>query len=63
MIANDLLIEGNNQDTKSVLKPGPIDLPRDPKVSFFSFLYKGLFEGLKPYVGFDKKTENNLIML
>lgn len=60
MIANDLVIEDNNPDTKGVFRPGPIDLPRDPKVSFFSFLYKGLLEGLKPSVGFDKKTENKV---
>jgi hypothetical protein len=56
MIANDLVIEDNNPDTKGVFRPGPIDLPRDPRVSFFSFLYKGLLEGLKPSVGFDKKN-------
>lgn len=60
MLANDLVIEDNNPDNKGVFRPGPIDLPRDPKVSFFSFLYKGLLEGLKPSVGFDKKTENKV---
>ncbi len=60
MIANDLVIEDNNPDSKGVFRPGPIELPRDPKVSFFSFLYKGLLEGLKPSVGFDKKTENKV---
>nr|WP_183564517.1 hypothetical protein [Mucilaginibacter sp. SP1R1]MBB6151260.1 hypothetical protein [Mucilaginibacter sp. SP1R1] len=60
MLANDLVIEDNNPDKKGVFRPGPINLPRDPKVSFFSFLYKGLLDGLKPSVGFDKKTENKV---
>ena len=35
-------------------------MKREPTVSFFSFLYKGLLDGLKPSVGFTKKTENNV---
>jgi hypothetical protein len=43
-----------------VFRPGPIDLQREPTTSFFSFLYKGLLDGLKPSVGFDKKTEGKV---
>jgi len=60
MLANNLILENNNPDNKGVFRPGPIDLPREPTVSFFSFLYKGLLDGLKPSVGFDKKTENKV---
>jgi hypothetical protein len=60
LLANKLIIENNNPDNKGVFRPGPIDLPRDPTTSFFSFLYKGLLDGLKPSVGFTKKTENNV---
>ncbi|WP_428328668.1 hypothetical protein [Mucilaginibacter sp.] len=60
MLANKLIIEDNNPDKKGVFRPGPIDLQRDPTVSFFSFLYKGLLDGLKPSVGFDKKTESKV---
>ena len=35
-------------------------MKREPTVSFFSFLYKGLLDGLKPSVGFDKKTEGKV---
>ena len=56
-LANDLIIEDNNPDKKGVFRPGPIDVKRDPTTSFFSFLYKGLLDGLKPSVGFSKKTE------
>lgn len=60
MFANNLIIQNNNPDKKGVLRPGPINLKREPSVSFFSFLYKGLFDGLKPSVGFDKKTETKV---
>jgi hypothetical protein len=38
----------------------PIDPPRNPRVSFFSFLCKGLFNDLKPDDGFNKKIENKI---
>ncbi len=60
MLANNLIIESNNPDKKGVFRPGPIDLQRDPSTSFFSFLYKGLLDGLKPSVGYDKKTEGKV---
>jgi len=59
-IANSLIIENDNPDKKGNFRPGPIDLKREPTVSFFSFLYKGLLDGLKPSVGFTEKTENNV---
>ncbi|MDB4922359.1 hypothetical protein [Mucilaginibacter sp.] len=60
ILANNLILESNNPDKKGVFRPGPINLKREPTVSFFSFLYKGLLDGLKPSVGFDKKTENKV---
>ena len=59
-LANSLIIEDDNPDKKGNFRPGPIDIQRDPQVSFFSFLYKALLDGLKPSVGFGKKTENNV---
>jgi hypothetical protein len=60
VLANNLVLASNNPDKKGVFRPGPIDLKREPTVSFFSFLYKGLLDGLKPSVGFDKKTETRV---
>jgi hypothetical protein len=60
MLANNLVLESNNPDNKGVFRPGPIDIKREPTVSFFSFLYKGLLDGLKPSVGFSKKTETKV---
>jgi len=60
MLANNLIIQSNNPGKNAVLRPGPVDLKREPTTSFFSFLYKGLLDGLKPSVGFDKKTETKL---
>jgi len=59
-IANTLIIDDDNPDKKGNFRPGPINLKREPTWSFFSFLYKGLLDGLKPSVGFTKQTENNV---
>jgi len=59
-LANSLIIDDDNPDKKGIFRPGPIDIKREPTVSFFSFLYKALLDGIKPSVGFDKKTEGNV---
>jgi len=59
-LANNLIIEPNNPDKKGVLRPGQVNLQREPDISFFSFLYKALLDGLKPSVGYDKKTETQV---
>lgn len=59
-VANSLIIENSNPDKKGNFRPGPINLKREPTTSFFSFLYKGLLDGLKPSVGFDAKTEGTI---
>jgi len=59
-VANALIIDNDNPDKKGNFRPGPIDLQREATTSFFSFLYKALLDGLKPSVGFDKKTENTV---
>lgn len=59
-LANTLIINDANPDKKGNFNPGPIDLKREANLSFFSFLYKALLDGLKPSVGFDKKTENSV---
>ncbi|RVU01908.1 hypothetical protein EOD41_08105 [Mucilaginibacter limnophilus] len=59
-IANTLIIEDDNPDKDGKFRPGPINVARDPKTGFFSFLYKALLDGLKPSVGFDAKTEKRV---
>ncbi len=59
-LANTLIIEHANPDKKGNFRPGPIDIKREEHTSFFSFLYKALLDGLKPSVGYDKKTENKV---
>jgi len=59
-VANVLILENDNPDNGGTFRPGPINLKREPTVSFFSFLYKGLLDGLKPSVGFTKKTEGTV---
>lgn len=59
-LANTLIIEDANPDKKGNFRPGPINLKREAHTSFFSFLYKALLDGLKPSVGYDRKTENKV---
>jgi len=59
-LANNLILESNNPDKKGVFRSGPVDLKREPDLSFFSFLYKALLDGIKPSVGYDKKTETKV---
>ena len=59
-VANGLIIDNDNPGKDGVLRDGPVDLPRGEDVSFFTFLYKALLEGLKPSVGFNKKTEGEV---
>jgi len=59
-LANTLIIDDDNPTKKGRFRPGPINVARDPRTSFFSFLYKGLLDGLKPSVGFDEKTETKV---
>ncbi|RFZ81213.1 hypothetical protein DYU05_19705 [Mucilaginibacter terrenus] len=57
-VANTFFIDNDNPSKNGKFRPGPINVARDPHTSFFSFLYKGLLDGLKPSVGYDKKNEN-----
>lgn len=59
-LANTLIINDANPDKKGNFRPGPINLKREAHTSFFSFLYKALLDGLKPSVGYDRKTENKV---
>ena len=59
-LANKLIIESSNPDKKGNLRAGPVDLAREYDASFFTFLYKALLDGLKPSVGYDKKTEGKV---
>jgi len=59
-VANGLIIDNDNPGSNGVLRDGPINLQREPDVPFFTFLYKALLDGLKPSVGYTKKTEGQV---
>jgi len=59
-VANSLIIDNNNPGSNGVLRDGPVNLQREPDASFFTFLYKALLDGLKPSVGYTKKTEGEV---
>ncbi|MGV8877504.1 MAG: hypothetical protein ACOH2A_00600 [Sphingobacteriaceae bacterium] len=59
-LANTLVIRTNNPKNNGEFVSGSINYRRVPTASFFNFLWKGLLDGIKPSVGFDKRTENNI---
>ncbi|WP_134087662.1 hypothetical protein [Olivibacter sp. XZL3] len=57
ILANKFLINDSNPDANEKFHPGPINYKRPLTASFFNFLWKSLFEGVKASVGIDKKRE------
>lgn len=58
-VAN-LVLPTSNPDKDGKLLPGPINYRREPTASFFNFLWKALFDGLKPSVGFTDQREQKM---
>ena len=51
MLANSLVIRPDNPDAKGIMVPASIYFQRDPRISFFSFIWKTLLQGIKYTVG------------
>ncbi|WP_367865216.1 hypothetical protein [Pedobacter sp. WC2423] len=51
MLANSLVIRPDNPDDKGKMVGASIYFQRDPKISFFSFIWKTLLQGIKYTVG------------
>ncbi|MEH6304114.1 hypothetical protein RYH73_00605 [Olivibacter sp. CPCC 100613] len=60
ILTNKFLINDSNPDANEKFHPGPIHYKRPLTASFFNFLWKSLFEGVKASVGIDKKRETKL---
>lgn len=60
ILTNKFLINDSNPDANEKFHPGPINYRRPLTASFFNFLWKSLFEGVKASVGIDKKREAKL---
>lgn len=58
-VAN-MVLPTSNPDKKGHFLPGPVNYRREPTASFFNFLWKALFDGLKPSVGFTDEKEQKL---
>ncbi|MBE7176612.1 MAG: hypothetical protein INR69_09425 [Mucilaginibacter polytrichastri] len=58
-VANAVLPSAN-PDSKGNFLSGPVSYRREPTASFFNFLWKAIFDGLKPSVGFTKEREQKL---
>jgi hypothetical protein len=51
MLANSLVIRPDNPDANGITVPASIYFQRDPRISFFSFIWKTLLQGIKYTVG------------
>ncbi|GAA4805000.1 hypothetical protein GCM10023231_37690 [Olivibacter ginsenosidimutans] len=61
LLTNKFLINDSNPDANERFHPGPINYRRPLTASFFNFLWKSLFEGVKASVGIDKEREAKLM--
>ena len=57
MLANALVINPDNPNAKGQFITAPIYFERDPTNSFFSFVWKTLFQGIKYSVGLTPQKE------
>jgi len=60
VLTNKFLLNDSNPDANEVYHPGMISYRRPPDASFFNFIWKSLFEGVKASVGIDKEREAKL---
>lgn len=60
MLANALVIHPDNPDAKGRFVSAPIYFERDPTNSFFSFVWKTLFQGIKHTVGLTPEKEREI---
>lgn len=56
-LANNLIVNADNPDHLGTFRPATIDFVRDPNSSFFSFLWKTLFQGIRHSVGVTPEKE------
>ena len=59
--ANDLIVNNDNPTKSGKLKTGVIFFERNKKSSIFNFLWKSVFSGLKSTMGFNSKTQKEMI--
>lgn len=61
-LANNLIINPSNPDNKGVFTTAVIDYERKPTRSFFNFIWKSLFQGIRYSVGVTPEKEAELKM-
>jgi hypothetical protein len=59
-LANVLVIRSDNPKSNGEFIAGNVNYMKAPETSFFSYLWKGILDGVKPSVGFDKRTEKGI---
>jgi len=61
VLTNKFIINDSNPDANERFHPGPIHYRRPLTASFFNFLWKSLFEGVKASAGVSKEREAKLM--
>jgi len=61
LLTNKFIINDSNPDANEKFHPGPINYRRPLTASFFNFLWKSLFEGVKASVGVNKEREAKIM--
>jgi len=61
VLTNKFIINDSNPDANEHFHPGPIHYRRPLTASFFNFLWKSLFEGVKASAGVSKEREAKLM--
>lgn len=61
VLTNKFIINDSNPDANEKFHPGPVYYKRPLTSSFFNFLWKSLFEGVKASVGVTKEREAKLM--
>ena len=61
VLTNKFIINDSNPDANEKYHPGPVYYKRPLTSSFFNFLWKSLFEGVKASVGVTKEREAKLM--
>lgn len=59
-LANNLIINSGNPDRNGKYVSAKINYTRAPTASFFSFLYKTLFQGIRHSIGFTAEKEREI---
>lgn len=60
LLTNAVIIKGNNPDNDGKITTTEINYQRNPNASFFNFIWRSLFMGVKHTIGFSEQREKEI---